>query len=134
MKQSIFKAVVMTAVGVVFALAGTLSASAATPKKGGILNFVVGSKIPSYDGHIESTFGMIHPIRPFLQFAVPGQSGQPGRSNRLSVRCLRRQHTDRCKRRDRVHFQHSKGPPIPQWRTTECARCQGDLRQDHLSA
>ena len=45
MKQSIFKALVMTAVGGVFALAGTLSASAATPKKGGILNFVVGIKI-----------------------------------------------------------------------------------------
>ena len=70
MKQSIFKALVMTAVGVVFALAGTLSASAATPKKGGILNFVVGSKIPSYDGHIESTFGMIHPIRPFYSLLI----------------------------------------------------------------
>jgi peptide/nickel transport system substrate-binding protein len=55
----------MATVGLAFGLTGILSASAATPKKGGILNFVVGSKIPSYDGHIESTFGMIHPIRPF---------------------------------------------------------------------
>ena len=65
MKKSIFKMFVMATAGLVFALTGVLSASAATPKRGGILNFVVGSKIPSYDGHIESTFGMIHPIRPF---------------------------------------------------------------------
>jgi peptide/nickel transport system substrate-binding protein len=65
MKKTIFKTFVMATAGLVFALTGVLSASAATPKIGGILNFVVGSKIPSYDGHIESTFGMIHPIRPF---------------------------------------------------------------------
>ena len=42
----------------------------AAPKKGGTLKFVVGSKIPSYDGHIESTFGMIHPIRPFYSLLI----------------------------------------------------------------
>jgi len=45
-------------------------ALAETPKRGGILNFVVGSKIPSYDGHRESTFGMIHPIRPFYSLLI----------------------------------------------------------------
>ncbi len=42
----------------------------AAPKKGGVLKFVVGSKIPSYDGHIESTFGMIHPLRPFYSLLI----------------------------------------------------------------
>ena len=42
----------------------------AAPKKGGVLKFVVGSKIPSYDGHIESTFGMIHPMRPFYSLLI----------------------------------------------------------------
>ncbi len=65
MKSRIFKTFVMALAGVMLASAGAITASAATPKRGGILNFVVGSKIPSYDGHIESTFGMIHPIRPF---------------------------------------------------------------------
>ena len=51
-----------------FGLAGTAHAV----KKGGVLNFVVGSKIPSFDGHIESTFGMIHPIRPFYSTPDPG--------------------------------------------------------------
>ena len=51
-----------------FTFAGT--AQAQKIKRGGILNFVVGSKIPSYDGHIEGTFGMIHPIRPFYSTLI----------------------------------------------------------------
>ncbi|MBT5665998.1 MAG: hypothetical protein HOJ06_11705, partial [Rhodospirillaceae bacterium] len=39
-------------------------------KRGGVLTFVVGSKIPSLDGHRESTFGMIHPIRPFYSLLL----------------------------------------------------------------
>jgi len=39
-------------------------------KKGGVLNFVVGSKIPSYDLHRETTFGVIHPIRPFYSLLI----------------------------------------------------------------
>jgi len=46
------------------------AATADTPVRGGILEFVVGSKIPSYDGHRESTFGMIHPIRPFYSLLI----------------------------------------------------------------
>jgi peptide/nickel transport system substrate-binding protein len=62
-------------------LSGTLAVSAAlaaasaagaaeTPVRGGILNFVVGSTIPSYDAHQETTFGMIHPIRPFYSLLI----------------------------------------------------------------
>ncbi|MFQ5757895.1 MAG: ABC transporter substrate-binding protein, partial [Acidiferrobacterales bacterium] len=40
------------------------------PQKGGILNFVVGSKIPSYDGHRETTFGVIHPLAPFYSVLI----------------------------------------------------------------
>jgi peptide/nickel transport system substrate-binding protein len=43
---------------------------ASAQKRGGMLNFVVGSKIPSYDGHTETTFGMIHPIRPFYSLLI----------------------------------------------------------------
>ncbi len=58
------------AVGAGLSLASTGPADAETPKRGGVLNFVVGSKIPSYDGHIEGTFGMIHPIRPFYSSLI----------------------------------------------------------------
>jgi peptide/nickel transport system substrate-binding protein len=54
----------------VMALATGAATGAAAQKRGGVLNFVVASKIPSYDGHIESTFGMIHPIRPFYSLLI----------------------------------------------------------------
>ncbi len=55
---------VSLALGLTAAWAGG-AAAGETPVRGGILKFVVGSKIPSYDGHMDSTFGMIHPIRPY---------------------------------------------------------------------
>ncbi len=61
--------VVSFALGLAAAWAGG-AVAAETPKKGGILKFVVGSKIPSYDAHMESTFGMIHPIRPFYSLLM----------------------------------------------------------------
>jgi len=42
-----------------------LSAQAQTPRNGGELVFPVPSEPPSYDGHREETFGLIHPIAPF---------------------------------------------------------------------
>ena len=57
-------------IGCALALGIAGQASAATPKRGGILNFVVGSKIPSYDLHKETTFGVIHPIAPFYSLLI----------------------------------------------------------------
>jgi peptide/nickel transport system substrate-binding protein len=54
--------------GAAFAVAAATPAMAV--KRGGVLNIVVGSKIPSYDGHRETTFGMIHPIRPFYSLLI----------------------------------------------------------------
>ncbi|WP_193172926.1 ABC transporter substrate-binding protein [Nisaea nitritireducens] len=53
------------ALGVAAIFGPASPATAETPQYGDELRLVVGSKIPSYDAHIESTFGMIHPIRPF---------------------------------------------------------------------
>ena len=50
-----------------FGTAGTAHAI----KSGGILNFVVGSKIPSYDLHRETTFVVIPPIRPIYSLFLP---------------------------------------------------------------
>ena len=60
---------------------GTLGAAAAlglasaagaeeTPVRGGILNYVVASTIPSYDAHQETTFGVIHPLAPFYSLLI----------------------------------------------------------------
>jgi peptide/nickel transport system substrate-binding protein len=42
-----------------------LSVQAQTPRNGGELVFPVPSEPPSYDGHRENTFGLIHPFAPF---------------------------------------------------------------------
>lgn len=61
---------VLAAATLAFTLGATTGVKAQEPKIGGVLNFVVGSKIPSYDGHRETTFGMIHPIRPFYSVLI----------------------------------------------------------------
>ncbi|MBU2533129.1 MAG: ABC transporter substrate-binding protein [Alphaproteobacteria bacterium] len=58
--------------------AGALAYPAMAQKKGGTLTYVVGSKIPSYDGHAESTFGVIHPIRPFYSLLIRVNPENPG--------------------------------------------------------
>ncbi|UCF81978.1 MAG: hypothetical protein JSV50_12260 [Desulfobacteraceae bacterium] len=49
-------------------LSGTRAAE--TPKRGGILTFVVPDEPPSYDGHRERTYGLIHPIAPFYSTLI----------------------------------------------------------------
>jgi len=49
---------------------GTVAMAADQPVHGGILNFVVASTAPSYDAHMEDTFGVIHPIRPFYSLLI----------------------------------------------------------------
>src|SRR5918912_847743 len=40
------------------------------PRSGGELLFAVPSEPPSYDGHREETFGLIHPIAPFYNLLL----------------------------------------------------------------
>ena len=53
-------------------LVGTAGSARAQdkPRYGGELQFVVPSEMPSYDGHREETFGLIHPTAPALQHAA----------------------------------------------------------------
>ncbi len=68
-------------VGALAAAAFASAAIAETPKSGGTLDFVVGSKIPSYDGHIETTFGMIHPIAPFYSLLLRVNPDNPAEND-----------------------------------------------------
>ncbi|MCH7550918.1 MAG: hypothetical protein IIA35_04335, partial [Proteobacteria bacterium] len=71
MRNVYSKLALSLALGAGFALGAVGTAGPAHAiKKGGILNFVVGSKIPSYDLHRETTFGVIHPIRPFYSLLI----------------------------------------------------------------
>jgi peptide/nickel transport system substrate-binding protein len=40
------------------------------PRRGGELRFAVASEPPSYDGHREETFGLIHPLAPFYNLLL----------------------------------------------------------------
>jgi peptide/nickel transport system substrate-binding protein len=48
----------------------TVASAAETPVKGGILDFVVASTIPSYDSHQETTFGVVQPLAPFYSLLI----------------------------------------------------------------
>ncbi len=63
------------------------SASAQTPKKGGILKFVVPDEPPSFDGHRETTFALIHPIAPFYSTLVRVEPENPNSGNYVCDLC-----------------------------------------------
>ena len=59
----------------------TAAGAAETPIRGGILSFVVGSTIPSYDAHQETTFGVIHPLAPFYSLLIRVNPDNPSASD-----------------------------------------------------
>ena len=63
--------------GTSLACGAAVTANAETPVRGGMLDFVVGSTIPSYDAHQETTFGMIHPIAPFYSLLIRANPENP---------------------------------------------------------
>ena len=54
----------------ILALPAVGALAAETPKRGGILTFMVASYPPSFDGHREYTFAMLHPTRPFYSVLI----------------------------------------------------------------
>ena len=54
-----------------------VDAQAQTPKRGGILKFVVPDEPPSFDGHRELTFALIHPIAPFYSTLIRVEPEHP---------------------------------------------------------
>jgi peptide/nickel transport system substrate-binding protein len=61
--------------------------AAETPVRGGMLEFVVGSTIPSYDAHQETTFGVIHPLAPFYSTLIRVDPENPASSNFVCDLC-----------------------------------------------
>ncbi len=47
-----------------------LSAPTPPPRRGGVLNFIVSAEPPSFDAHRETTFAVIHPVRPHYNLLV----------------------------------------------------------------
>ena len=51
-------------------LSAASTASAETPKRGGILNFAITAETSNYDCHASQTFGLLHPLTPFYSLLV----------------------------------------------------------------
>ena len=85
MKTSFTRLALAAGLGAAVAAGGVVAApSAEEPKMGGVLRIVVGSKIPSYDGHRESTFGHDPSDPAVLQPADPHQPGKSAVDDGLS--------------------------------------------------
>ena len=57
------------------------------PKKGGILKFVVPDEPPSFDGHKETTFALIHPIAPFYSTLIRVNPDDPAKNEFVCDLC-----------------------------------------------
>lgn len=67
--------VLLAGIAVGIGAAGALAAE--NPERGGVLKYVVPAEPPSYDGHRETTFAMIHPIRPFYSLLIRVNPANP---------------------------------------------------------
>ncbi len=56
--------------GIALAVSGGPATAAESPQSGGVLTYVFPSKIPSYDGHKQTTFGVIHPLAPYYSLLI----------------------------------------------------------------
>ena len=65
------------ALGSAIAFGGVATDASAKPVRGGTLNYVVGSKIPSLDLHRETTFGVVHPVRPYYSVLMRVNPNNP---------------------------------------------------------
>ena len=65
--------------------------AAETPKRGGTLTYMIAADAPpSFDGHREQTYALIHPVAPFYSVLDSHQSGEPGFLDRFRVRSMHR--------------------------------------------
>ncbi len=69
-RRTVHEGVISAFLVLVLMLTLTSAVGADAPRRGGILNFVVASYPPSFDGHREYTFAMLHPTRPFYSVLI----------------------------------------------------------------
>jgi peptide/nickel transport system substrate-binding protein len=70
MKTRQWVAVLPVLAGLVALPIVAVPADAQAPKRGGTLKFVVPDEPPSFDGHRETTFALIHPFAPFYSTLI----------------------------------------------------------------
>ena len=70
MKRTYVRPAFLMAVAAALGMGWAGTTRADTPVKGGVLKFVVPDEPPSFDGHKETTFALIHPIAPFYSVLI----------------------------------------------------------------
>ena len=64
---------------------------AETPKRGGTLTYMIPADAPpSFDGHRETTFAMMHSVAPFYSVLIRVNPGEPVLDDRFRLRSLHR--------------------------------------------
>ena len=122
-------------VRIVLVLLGVLLAATAQaqdkPRYGGELIFLVPSEPPSYDGHREGTFGVVHPLAPHYNtllridpFDRTGTRPVPDLAESWTISPDGLVYT----------LQAAPGREVPRRQRHDLARRQGHLRQDRLPA
>src|SRR5207344_1997795 len=112
MKTSSWKSTLSVLAGLLAVSAWALPAQAESPKKGGILKFVVPDEPPSFDGHKETTFALIHPIAPFYSTLIRANPEDPAKNEFVFLRPV---HGDAegSRRRQDLHVQDPQGRQVP---------------------
>src|SRR3546814_1146464 len=77
MNRVISRLAISLGAGLALAIAAGGAIAAETPQKGGILKYVVPDEPPSFDGHRETTFALIHPIAPFYSLLIRANPQNP---------------------------------------------------------
>ena len=111
MKTSNWKSTLSVLAGVVALSAWALPAQAEAPKKGGILKFVVPDEPPSFDGHKETTFALIHPIAPFYSTLIRANPEDPAKNDFVCDLCTR--DAEGSRRRQDLRLQDPQGRQVP---------------------
>tara|TARA_R110000787_G_scaffold25757_1_gene72188 strand:+ start:22880 stop:24490 length:1611 start_codon:yes stop_codon:yes gene_type:complete len=88
MNSVLLRKVVGIGIGAIAAVGLAATASAQTPKKGGILEFVVPGGIPSFDAHRETTYAMVHPTRPFYSLLIRVDPDNPSSPDFVCDLCV----------------------------------------------
>ena len=71
------RAVCVVLASIAIGIGAAASAQAVTPKHGGILKYVVPDEPPSFDGHREGTFALLHPVRPYYSVLIQVNPDNP---------------------------------------------------------
>ncbi len=107
--------------------------AAETPKHGGILKFVVPDEPPSFDGHRETTFALIHPIAPFYSLLIRVNPEEPYKSGDFVCDLC----TEMPKAEDggkSYTFHIRKGVKFSDGTDLTAQGRRRDLQEDHLAA